>query len=98
MALTDWQHQSSYLGTMTSTPQNAVLAAVDELDGVLNLAVVLLRSGRSLDLHGLDKEVATICDAAAALPPELGRATRPALSGLLMKVEGLHAQLSTARE
>jgi hypothetical protein len=83
---------------MTSTPQNAVLAAVDELDGVLSLAQLLLLSGRSLDLHGLDKEIATICDAAAALPPEEGRAARPALSGLLVKVEGLHTHLSRPRE
>ncbi|MFH5925201.1 hypothetical protein [Roseomonas xinghualingensis] len=83
---------------MTSTPQNAVLAAVGELDGVLSLAGILLRSGRSLDLHGLDQEVATICDATAALSPEQGRAMRPALSGLLTKVEELHAQISTPRE
>ncbi|WP_159349499.1 hypothetical protein [Roseomonas harenae] len=82
---------------MTSTPQNAVLAAAEELDGVLSLARLLLLSGRSLDLHGLDKEVATICDA-AALPPEEGRAARPTLSGLLAKVEGLHTHLSTPRE
>lgn len=79
---------------MTSQPQNAVLAAVNELHGVLSLAEVLLLTGKSLDLQGLDKEVAGICEAAAALPSEEGRAARPALSELLKQVEALHAQLA----
>jgi hypothetical protein len=78
---------------MTSTPQKAVLAAVDELHGVLSLAEVLLITGRTLDLSGLDREVAAICDAVAALPAEEGRAARPALTDLLRQVEGLHGQL-----
>lgn len=79
---------------MTSTPQKAVLAAVDELHGVLSLAEVLLLTGRSLDLQGLDKEVETICSAAAALPPEEGRVALPALADLLKQVDGLHGRLS----
>ena len=79
---------------MTSTPQNAVVAAVDELHGVLSLAEILLLAGRSLDLAGLDREVAALCGAVTALPTEEGRAARPALSGLLTQVEGLHARLS----
>lgn len=81
---------------MTRTPQNAVLAAVDELHGVLSLAEALLLAGRGLDLQGLEKEVATICAAVAALPPEDGRATRPALSGLLIQVEELRTRLFMA--
>ena len=79
---------------MTSTPQKAVLAAVDELHGVLSLAEVLLMTGRRLDLQGLDKEVASICTATAGLPPEEGRAARPALADLLAQVEVLHGRLS----
>ncbi|SHI81914.1 hypothetical protein SAMN02745194_01157 [Roseomonas rosea] len=81
---------------MTCTPQNAVLAAVDELHGVLSVAEALLLAGRRLDLQGLDQEVAAICAAATLLPPEQGRATRPALCELLAQVEGLHARLSAA--
>jgi hypothetical protein len=81
---------------MDSTPQNAVLAAVDELHGVLSLAEALLLAGRTLDLHGLEAEVAAICDAVGALPPEAGRAARPALSGLLTQVEELHGRLSAS--
>lgn len=79
---------------MTRQPQNAVLAAVDELHGVLSLAEVLLLTGKSLDLQGLDREVAGICEAATALPAEEGRAARPALAGLLTQVEALHARLA----
>lgn len=85
---------SGKLRRMTSQPQNAVLAAVDELQGVLSLAEVLLHTGKTLDLQGLDKEVAGICEAAAALPPDQGRAARPALADLLRQVEALHAQLA----
>ncbi|WP_458096435.1 hypothetical protein [Roseomonas sp. WA12] len=81
---------------MESTPQNAVLAAVDELHGVLSLAEALLLAGRRLDLHGLEAEVAVICGAVAALPAELGQAMRPALTDLLAQVEGLHGRLSVA--
>ncbi|HEY8612812.1 MAG TPA: hypothetical protein VIL69_16185 [Roseomonas sp.] len=79
-------------------PQNAVLAAVDELHGVLSLAEVLLLAGRSLDLQGLEKEVATLCAAAAALPREEGAAARSSLSGLLTQVEQLHARFSRPGE
>ncbi|MBP0492486.1 hypothetical protein [Roseomonas indoligenes] len=81
---------------MTSTPQNAVLAAVDELHGVLSLAEALLQGGRDLDLQGLEREVGTLCDAALALPREEGRATRPALAGLLAQVNGLRSRMSRA--
>ncbi|WP_338663203.1 hypothetical protein VQH23_24085 [Pararoseomonas sp. SCSIO 73927] len=81
---------------MTSTPQNAVLAAVDELHGVLSLAEVLLQGGRDLDLQGLEGEVAALCDAALALPREEGRLTRPALAGLLAQVDGLRSRICRA--
>jgi hypothetical protein len=81
---------------MSRTPQNAVLAAVDELHGVLSLAEALLLTGRDLDLQGLQGEVATICATVMALPPEDGRAMRPALSGLLAQVEELRGRLSMA--
>ncbi|WP_424134045.1 hypothetical protein [Roseomonas chloroacetimidivorans] len=83
---------------MTRTPQNAVLAAADELQGVLGLAELLLLSGRRLDLRGLDGEVAALCAAAAALPAEEGRSARPALTSLLARVEGLLSHLPTCRE
>ena len=79
---------------MNSTPQNAVLTAVDELHGVLSRAEALLLAGRQLDLQGLDAEVASICDAVKQLSPGEARAARPALSTLLSMVDGLHARLS----
>ena len=79
---------------MTSTPQKAVLAAVDELHGVLSLAEVLLMTGKTLDLQGLEKEVAGICASATALPAEQGRLARGALVDLLAQVEVLHGRLS----
>ncbi|MBP0446237.1 hypothetical protein J8J14_15800 [Roseomonas sp. SSH11] len=82
---------------MDRTPQNAVLAAVDELHGVLSLAEALLLTGRELDLIGLEAEVSAICAAAAGLPPEEGRGLRAALSALLRQVEGLQASLSGNR-
>lgn len=94
-ALGNWKGTGGKLCRMTSrTPQNAVLAAVDELHGVLSLAEALLLAGRSLDLQGLETEVRAICDAAAALPPEEGRGLRGALAGLLSQVEGLRSRLA----
>jgi hypothetical protein len=79
---------------MTSTPQKAVLAAVDELHGVLSLAEALFLAGRAVDLQGLDREVASLCAAAATLPPDQGRATRQALVALLAQVDELQTRFA----
>ena len=69
------------------------LAAIDSLRGTVTMARVLVESGRTIDLAGLDAEAATLCAQVAKLPAATGQRLRPALEALVRDVEGLAATL-----
>jgi len=78
---------------MTPQPQQAILASIEQMDSTLAVATALAESGRALDLHGLEKEMTRLCGAVLLLPAEDGRVLRPAMAGLLARLEGLSAAL-----
>ena len=78
---------------MTDAPHPAILASIDRMDTTLALATALANSGRTLDLDGLEAEMTRLCGAVLMLPAEDGRALRPAMAGLLARLEGLSAVL-----
>jgi hypothetical protein len=78
---------------MTLPPQQAILASIDRMDSMLALATALAGSGRSLDLEGLEQEMTRLCGAVLMLRADDGQALRPAMAGLLVRLEGLSAVL-----
>jgi hypothetical protein len=78
---------------MSKAPADRVLAAIDSLRGTVTMARVLVQSGRTVDLAGLDAEAATLCQQVTKLPNALGRRLRPALEALVLDIEGLAATL-----
>lgn len=78
---------------MSKAPADRVLAAIDSLRGTVTMARVLVQSGRTVDLAGLDGEAATLCQQVAKLPRALGARLRPALEALVRDIEGLAATL-----
>jgi hypothetical protein len=78
---------------MIKGPAEAVLAAIDSLHGTVTMARVLVQSGRTIDLAGLDAEAMMLCAAVAGLPKSTGKLLRPALEALVREVEGLAATL-----
>lgn len=78
---------------MTSPPQQAILASIDQMDSTLAVATALAESGRALDLYGLEEEMTRLCGAVLMLPADDGRALRPAMAGLLVRLEGLSTAL-----
>lgn len=79
---------------MSATPQLAVMAAIDSMNGTVAIARALAESGRRIDLTGLDREVTQLCAAVMALEMPGARALRPALQALLGEVNALHNTLS----
>lgn len=78
---------------MTILPQPAILARIEEMDTTLAVATALAAAGRWLDLEGLEEEMTRLCGAVLMLPQADGRALRPAMAGLLARLEGLAAAL-----
>lgn len=78
---------------MTAQPHPAILASIEQMDSTLALATALADSGRCLDLEGLEAEMTRLCGAVLMLPAEEGRTLRPAMAGLLARLEGLSAVL-----
>ncbi|MBE9606381.1 hypothetical protein IAI18_16075 [Acetobacteraceae bacterium H6797] len=78
---------------MSASPQLAIMAAIDSMNGTVAIARALAESGRRIDLTGLDREVAQICAASVALGQAEGRALRPALEGLLHEITALREAL-----
>ena len=72
---------------------DSVQAAIDSLRGTVTMARVLVQSGRTIDLAGLDAEAATLCQRVAQLPRALGQKLRPGLVALVQDIEGLAATL-----
>ncbi|MDB5370422.1 MAG: hypothetical protein JWP20_1980 [Roseomonas sp.] len=78
---------------MTQPPQQAILARIEQMDTTLAVATALADSGRSLDLDGLEVDMTRLCGALLMLPAGDGQALRPAVAGLLARLEGLSAAL-----
>lgn len=78
---------------MTQPPQQAILARIEQMDTTLAVATALADSGRSLDLDGLEVDMTRLCGALLMLPARDGQALRPAVAGLLARLEGLSAAL-----
>jgi hypothetical protein len=76
-----------------TAPQQAILASIDQMDSTLAVATALAESGRSLDLQGLEEQMTRLCGAVLMLPAAEGQALRPAMAGLLVRLEGLSAAL-----
>ncbi len=63
------------------------------LAGTLRVAAGLVRSGRPIDLAGLQEQVGVLCAQALDLPHGEGRAAIPALNALGSELAGLEAAL-----
>ncbi|MCA3300930.1 MAG: hypothetical protein ING00_14210 [Roseomonas sp.] len=71
----------------------AVLAAIKAMGESLTQAEASLAEGYTLDLTGLDAEIARLCAAAGAAPATMAPALRRNLEALLTQVERLQAAL-----
>lgn len=71
----------------------AVLAAIKAMGESLTQAEASLAEGYTLDLTGLDAEIARLCAAAEAAPPAMAPVLRRNLVVLLAQVESLQAAL-----
>jgi hypothetical protein len=76
-----------------TAPQQAILASIDQMDSTLAVATALAGAGRVLDLQGLEEQMTRLCGAVLMLPAAEGQALRPAMAGLLVRLEGLSAAL-----
>ena len=63
--------------------------------GIIRMAASLVASGRPVDLDGLQDPVGRVCAGCLDLPPALGRAMRPLLSGMVAEID-LLAELMQA--
>ncbi len=76
-----------------SNHARAVHAAIESLQGTLQVAAALVNAGRAVDLAGLDQEAARICVALGALPAPQAAALRPAMEALLRDLDHTTAAL-----
>ena len=67
-------------GLFIGAPEDSDAARLDRVRGllqgvgrVLDLAAILARSGRRIDLVGIDRKVGLLCAQTLDLPPEMGR-------------------------
>ena len=80
--------------TDTATPLETLRACLEQLSHTLGITGSLVRAGRDVDLKGLEAEIGFVCARALDLPPEDGRAVRPALIGLRAQLDAVTAILS----
>ncbi|HEX2113645.1 MAG TPA: hypothetical protein VHM01_04495 [Alphaproteobacteria bacterium] len=64
--------------------------------GEIVAAKRLVRSGRTVELDGLDKRIGILCEAIVALPSEDGRAMLPLLGDLRASLDELAEALKAA--
>lgn len=67
----------------------AVLAGLSRLADTLAVARVLIQSGVTVDLTGLDRDVGDLCAEAVALPRAQGREMASPLADLLLQIDEL---------
>jgi hypothetical protein len=69
--------------------RDAIAAAAGALRSTLAVARTLAEAGRRIDLSGLDREAAALCEAVLVLPPEEGRGLLPDLTAIVAEVAAL---------
>ena len=74
---------------MTDHAEIAVRAAIQSLQGMLQVTSALLHAGREVALDGLEVEAARVCAAIGLLPHETARSMRPDLEALLRDVDSV---------
>ncbi len=77
---------------MTSHAET-VLAAIESLQGTLQIAAALLQTGRTVDLAGLDEEAARLCMAIGTLPESQAISLRPNLEALVRDLDRVSVAL-----
>ena len=82
---------------MPQSPLDAVRALAEQLTRTVTAAAELLRTGRHVDLAGLDSAIGVLCARSLDLPPDEGRRVRPWLVGLSGGIEGLSQALAARR-
>jgi hypothetical protein len=65
----------------------ATLAFCDAIARTITIARIMLDAGESVDLTGLDNGIGLLCAKTLDLPPAMGRALRPRLTGVLDALE-----------
>jgi hypothetical protein len=79
---------------MSSPPdRQEIEAALAALLEVLDRSAELVRNGGMVDLHGLDREAAQLCQEVIRLPPDTARAMLPTMDRILAALEGLEREL-----
>lgn len=76
------------------THAEAVQAAIESMQGTLQIAAALMQSGRAVDFGGLDQEAARLCAAVGVLPQPDARPLRPALEALLRDLDRVTVALA----
>jgi len=79
--------------TQATTPLDAVRACLEQVSRTLAIARSLVRSGKLVDLTGLEAEVAYVCARVLDLPREEGHAVRPLLIALRSDLDALAAAM-----
>jgi hypothetical protein len=72
----------------------ASLAAIQSMQGMLQIAGALVQAGRRVDLGGLEVEAARLFATKRLLPAEEASPLRPALEALLRDLDRVVAALS----
>ncbi len=76
------------------THAEAVHAAIQSMQGTLQIAAALLQAGRQVDLSGLDGEAARLCMALGMLPEGAAPPLRPALESLVRDLDRVTTALA----
>jgi len=88
------------LQTALCAPEDADAERLDQvrgllqgIDRLLDLASALARSGRRIELTGIDRRVGLLCAQALDLPQELGRSLIPGIEAQIRLLDNLSALL-----
>ena len=65
----------------------------DGLDRMLLVATALIEIGREVELAGVESGIGQLCAGVLDLPPDAGRAFRPTLIALLMRLDAAEGTL-----
>lgn len=76
---------------------DACSAMAQSAGQTLEMSLTLARSGRAIDLAGLDNWIGRLTAAALDLEPADGRRMQPTLSGLLRSLDALEREIGPSR-
>jgi hypothetical protein len=77
-------------------PSNPLREEVAAVFGEIVAAKRLARSGRAVELNGIDKRIGQLCEAVIVLPGEDGKVMLPLLEDLRSSLDELAEALKTA--